>query len=255
MSATAEHLSDPELLGTEWDLGALLGEASVRDLLDEASDRAARFAAEYLGRVAQLDAGGLRAAMLELEAINELIGRVGSYVSLRFATDTADPERGAQLQLFQERATEVETQLLFFELEWAALPDERAEELLSAPGELGADGSSEAGRRTDRAPDGLDFCAHYLRSLRRYRPHLLSESEEKVLAEKSISSQSSWARLFGELVASIRVGLPDGELPLDVALARLQSLTARHAAGCRGGHRCTGARPAHPRLHLQHPRL
>ncbi|MEA2147567.1 MAG: hypothetical protein QOG59_3154, partial [Solirubrobacteraceae bacterium] len=42
MSATAEHLSDPELLGTEWDLSALLGEASVRDLLEEASERAAR---------------------------------------------------------------------------------------------------------------------------------------------------------------------------------------------------------------------
>ena len=203
MSATAEHLSDPELLGTEWDLGALLGEASVRELLEEASERAQRFAAAHVGRVAQLDAAGLRAAMLELEAINELIGRVGSFVSLRFATDTADPERGAELQLFQERATEVETQLLFFELEWAVLPDERAEELVSA--------------------GGMDFCSHYLRSLRRYRPHLLSESEEKVLAEKSISSQSSWARLFGELVASIRVGLEAGELPLDVALARLQS--------------------------------
>jgi oligoendopeptidase F len=223
MSATAEHLSDPELLGTEWDLSPLLGEASVRDLLEEASERAARFASEYVGRVAQLDAEGLRAAMLELEAINELIGRVGSYVSLQFATDTADPERGAELQLFQERATEVETQLLFFELEWAALPDERAEELLSAPDESGAAGSSQAGRRAGREPHGMDFCGHYLRSLRRYRPHLLSESEEKVLAEKSISSQSSWARLFGELVASTRVGLDDGELPLDVALARLQS--------------------------------
>jgi oligoendopeptidase F len=223
MSATAEHLSDPELLGTEWDLGALLGQASVRELLDQARERAGRVPAQYAGRVDQLGAEGLRAAMLELEAINELIGRAGSYVSLRFATDTADPERGAELQLFQERATEVETQLLFFELEWAALPDERAEELLRAPDESGAPGSSEPGRRAGREPEGLDFCRHYLRSLRRYRPHLLSESEEKLLAEKSISSQSSWARLFGELVASVRVRLDDGELPLDVALARLQS--------------------------------
>jgi oligoendopeptidase F len=203
MSAAAEHLSDPELLGTEWDLSALLGAASVQELLDEASERAAGFAPEYVGRIAALDAEGLRNAMLELETINELIGRAGSYVSLQFATDTADPERGAALQLVQERATEVETQLLFFELEWAAIDDERAEALLGA--------------------QGLDFCRHYLRSARRYRPHLLSENEEKVLAEKSISSQSSWARLFGELVASIRVGLDEGELPLDVALARLQS--------------------------------
>jgi oligoendopeptidase F len=203
MSATADHLSDPELLATEWDLGPLLGQASVRELLDQAGQLSTRFAAEHNGRIAQLDAEGLRAAMLELEAINELIGRAGSYVSLQFATDTADPERGAALQLVQERATEIETQLLFFELEWAALDDDRAQELLDA--------------------EGLEFCRHYLRSARRYRPHLLTENEEKILAEKAISSQSSWARLFGELVASIRVHIGEEELPLDVALARLQS--------------------------------
>ena len=90
------------------------------------------------GKVAELDAAGLHGAMRELEAINELIGRVGSYASLRFATDTADPARGALLQLVQERATEIETLLLFFELEWAAVDDDRAEELLAAdaPGPL-----------------------------------------------------------------------------------------------------------------------
>ena len=64
--------------------------------------------------------------------------------------DTADPRRGALLQRVTERATAVETKLLFFELEWAALDDERAaEELL--------------------AGDGLDFSRHHLRGQRRYR--------------------------------------------------------------------------------------
>ena len=48
--------------------------------------------------------------MHELEEINELVGRAGSFASLQFATDTADPARGALLQLVQERATEIETQ-------------------------------------------------------------------------------------------------------------------------------------------------
>ena len=141
--------------------------------------------------------------MRELEEINELIGRAGSYASLEFATDTADPARGALLQLVQERATEIETLLLFFELEWAAVDDENADELL--------------------ASDELDRYRHHLRSVRRYRPHLLSESEEKILAEKSISSQAAWGRLFGELVAALRVDLDDTELTLEVALSRLQS--------------------------------
>ena len=63
---------------------------------------------------------------------------------LRFATATADPERGALLQKVQERGTQIETALLFFDLEWAALDDELAEALLAA--------------------DGLDFCRHHLRT-------------------------------------------------------------------------------------------
>jgi oligoendopeptidase F len=204
MATTADHLADPELLKTEWDLAPLVdGEADtgVDRELDEARERAEAVAASYKGKVAELDGPGLRSAMDELAAINELIGRAGSYASLRFSTDTADPQRGALLQKVQERATELETMLLFFELEWAALDDEQADQLLAA--------------------DGLDFCRHYLRSARRYRPHLLTEPEEKILAEKSIASQSSWARLFGELTSALRVDLADGEQPLDVALARL----------------------------------
>jgi oligoendopeptidase F len=216
MSTIADHLSDPELTATEWDLAPLLeGEedrASAERMLDEAKERSTQFSETYAGKVAELDAAGLRAAMHELEIINELIGRVGSYASLRFSTDTADPERGALLQLVQERATEIETLLLFFELDWAGLDDDRAEQLL-ASGEV-------------------DRYRHHLESVRRYRPHLLSESEEKIFAEKSISSNSAWARLFGEVVAALRVDVDDEELTLDVALSHLQwaDRDARRAA-------------------------
>jgi oligoendopeptidase F len=206
MSTIADLLADPELLATEWDLEPLVdgqGIEGVERLLEEATTRATAFSERYAGKVAGLDGPGLEAAMTELGEIEELVGRAGSYASLRFSTDTADPERGALLQRVQEGATLVETKLLFFELEWAALDDARADELLQTP--------------------GLDFCRHHLRSARRYRPHLLSEPEEKVLAEKAISSQSSWARLFGELLSALRVSLDDQELTLDVALSRLQS--------------------------------
>jgi oligoendopeptidase F len=204
VSTTADHLSDPELLATEWDLSPLVdgeGESGVERQLTAAVDQANAFAERYAGKVAQLDGATLEQAMRELEAIEELVGKAASYASLQFATDTADPARGALLQLMQERATKIETKLLFFELEWAALDDRRAEELLGAP--------------------GLDFARHHLRAARRYRPHLLSEPEEKILAEKAISSQRAWSRLFGELVSALRVSLDDQELTLDLALSRL----------------------------------
>jgi oligoendopeptidase F len=205
MSTTAENLADPELLEAAWDLTPLVDgdeENGVVRQLDEARERADAFSAAYVGKLAELDADGLAAAMQEMAAMNELVGKAGSFASLRFATDTADAARGALLQLVQERATEIETKLLFFELEWAALPDERADELT--------------------ADDALAFCAHYLRSARRYRPHLLTEPEETILAEKAIASESAWARLFGELVAALRVSVDADEVPLDVALSKLQ---------------------------------
>ena len=205
MATTADHLADPELLATEWDLSPLVDgdeQDGVERLLDEALARAGAFAQEHAGRVGELDGPGLRAAMTELAAINDIAGKAASYASLRFSTDTADPERGALLQRMQERLTEMETQLLFFELEWAALADDDAERLL--------------------ATDGLEFCAHHLRTARRYRPHLLSEPEEKVLAEKSLSSRTAWGRLFGELTSALRVPLRDQELSLELALSELQ---------------------------------
>jgi oligoendopeptidase F len=205
MATATDHLSDPELLATEWDLQPLVdgqGEQGVEGELTEALDRATAFADQYSGHVAELDSAGLEEAMNALGAIEELVGRAGSYASLRFATDTADPARGALLQRVQERATEIETKLLFFDLEWAAVDNDRADELLKA--------------------DGLDFCRHHLRSIRRYRPHLLTEPEEKILAEKSISSQSAWSRLFGELVSALRVRLDGDGVALDVALSKLQ---------------------------------
>jgi oligoendopeptidase F len=142
--------------------------------------------------------------MHELVEINERVGRAASYAMLQFAVDTADPRRGALLQRVRERGTAIETTLLFFDLEWAALDEERAAELLEG--------------------EGLDFCRHHLRTQRRYRPHLLSEPEERVLAEKGVTGQSAWSRLFAELTSAIRVRVGDEEpVALDVALARLAS--------------------------------
>ena len=216
MSATADHLQDPELLATEWDLAPLVdGESEpASPPARRGAHRAHAFAERYAGTSPSSTPPACATAMHELAAINELVGKAGSYASLRFSTDTADPARGALLALVQERATEIETKLLFFELEWAALPDEHAE-------------------RAARRPTSSTFCRHYLRSARRYRPHLLTEPEEKILAEKSISSQSAWARLFGELVSGA-AGRPRrrARCSLDVALSRLQApdRDARRAA-------------------------
>ncbi len=191
-----------------WNLEDLVdgGGAQACDrLLDEADERARAFAACHAGDVRDLDGARLAAAMAELGAISELAGRAGNYAHLRFAADTEEPANGALVAKVNERATAVETQLLFFDLEWAALDDARADELL--------------------ADEGLDLVRHHLRTVRRYRPHLLTEPEEKLLAEKSVTGRDAWTRLFSELTSAVRVNVPDADepLPLEGALSRLHS--------------------------------
>ena len=191
-----------------WDLSPLVhgeGDAGADRLLDEAATRAQAFAEANAGRVAELDPPAFAAAVRELQELSELAARAGNYAMLRFSIDTADPKIGALLQRMQEKGTAIETQLLFFELEWAAVDDDRAEQMMAA--------------------EGLDTARHFLRSARRYRPHLLTEPEEKILAEKSVSGASAWGRLFSEQISAVTVELPDADEPvtLDAALARLAS--------------------------------
>jgi oligoendopeptidase F len=192
MAATAPaEPTDPELQATAWDLEPLLdgeGQDGVARRLSDALARAQAFAARYAGSLDELDSAGLAEAMSELGEILELVARAGYYAMLRFSTDTADPANGALLAQVQEQETAIQTVLLFFELEWAVLPDERVEQLLADP--------------------GLDCCAHHLRNVRRYREHLLSEPEEKILAEKALTGAGAWTRLFDELTAAIEVQLP-----------------------------------------------
>ncbi len=193
-----------------WQLDDLLAgqspddpQAAVTSLLDKADEAATAFAAEYEGKVAELDSDGLRIAMEKLAEISDLAGRALNYAHLRFAADTADPANGALLQMGSERATAIQTRLIFFELEWAALEDEQAEKML--------------------AGDGLEFCEHYLRNERRYRDHLLSEPEERIATELSVTGAGAWSRLFDELTSAIRVEMPGADEPvsLDIALSTL----------------------------------
>jgi oligoendopeptidase F len=203
-----------------WNLDDLLAgqpadqpKLAVTSLLEQADHEAEDFAAEYEGKVAGLDPAGLKEAMEKLAGISDLAGRALNYAHLRFAADTADPENGALLQMGSERATAIQTRLIFFELEWAALEDEQAEAMLSG--------------------EGLEFCEHYLRNERRYRDHLLSEPEERIVTELSVTGAGAWSRLFDELTSAIRVELP----------AAGDSAGDPERTGSTGGQGSTGSAP------------
>src|SRR5829696_2793642 len=192
--------------GVTWDLSDLLDgrtdEAAVGELLDRGDELAATLAASR-GGVAAFDAAALADFMDRLGSLHEVLGRAGSFASLRFAADVTDPTRGALVQRVQERATAMGTEILFFDLEWAALDDDAVEALL--------------------ADDRLAPYRHHLAAERRYRPYLLSEPEERILTEKAVTGRSAWSRLFSELTSTLEVRLDGRPATLEEALARLAS--------------------------------
>src|SRR5262245_28554598 len=91
-----------------WDLEPLLGDVSVDELLDRADGLADELVA-LRGRVAELGVDELVPAMERMAGLHEAVSRAGNYASLRFATDTNDPERGALMARVQERGTAIST--------------------------------------------------------------------------------------------------------------------------------------------------
>jgi oligoendopeptidase F len=171
-----------------WDLEPLLDGTGTTELLDHAALVAESLLAART-TIASMDATALGGFMRDTERLHDLLGRAGNYVGLRFAADTSDAAIAAAMQHVEERSTAITTPLVFFELEWCQLPQDRVDELL--------------------ADELLEFCRHHLASMRRFAPHQLSEAEERLDSEKTLTGSSAWSRLFNELVSAVTVDLSE----------------------------------------------
>jgi oligoendopeptidase F len=154
--------------------------------LVEALGRAKKFAQEYRGKI-RVDGGPtaelVAAAVAELESIFEQADKPAIYAGLLHAADARPPEHGALVAKTQEKGSEIRNELLFFELEWIALDDAPAKTVIE-------DSACKRYR-------------HYLSSMRRYKPHTLSEAEEKLLEETANTGRRAFNRLFDEMLSAL----------------------------------------------------
>src|SRR5581483_5595453 len=197
--------------GVAWDLGDLyhaVDDPRLEADLQAALGRAQAFEKDYRGRIAALQpdqADTLARAVRELEALYEVMDKPAVYASLLHAGKTDEPRHGALLARTQEQRTEVNKHLIFFDLEWVQVPDAIAQGLAGRP--------------------ELARYRHWLEQKRIWKPHYLSEPEEKILDRKIMTGRSAFARLFEETTATIRFPFTHGgetrQLSLQEILARL----------------------------------
>jgi oligoendopeptidase F len=175
--------------GVTWNLADLyksVDDPRLNQDLATARKRAEAFEATYRGKIDVL--GGppvdfLGAAVRELESLNEQMDRPLIYASLLHAGKTDEPRNGALLSRTREERTAINQHLIFFDLEWIKVADEAVTRLLKAP--------------------ALARYRHWLEQKRAWKPHYLSEPEEKILEEKSNTGRAAFVRLFDESVAGI----------------------------------------------------
>jgi oligoendopeptidase F len=187
-----------------WNLDDLVAapvEQGIDAIFAEADRRGDAFAARYRGRVARLAAREMSSLLAEYEAIIESVGRAESCASLSWSTASSDPARGALLQKVSERQARLTQKTVFLDIEWAHAPDDAAQKRIDDP--------------------LLSRWRHWLIIARRYKPHLLTEPEEKILSEKSVTGRQAWTRYFDETLAATRYDWDGGKAPAEVVLRQL----------------------------------
>ncbi len=194
--------------GIEWDLTDLYKDIDDPKLEEDISDalgRADEFRDKYGGKLkdGELSPEQLRDVVKEMEDIYETMARVGYFAMLYYSQNTQEPERGALYAKSQQKSSELKNKLIFFELEWQGLDDDKAEEYMAA--------------------EELDKYKNFLRHWRKYKPYMLSESEEQIMESLQNTGKKAFVRLFDETIGDIGVEIEDEdrEMVLDQALSLL----------------------------------
>lgn len=213
---TNSELSSTGAEAIRWNLNDLYSdETRLRSDLKELEATASKIASEFRGRVAELGAKELSELFRRLERVHDAAGRAMTYAYLSWSTDTETPARGALLQHVREAVTRIGQELLFVDVEWARMPEEQA--------------------KTLQEDGALSWIRHYLELKTESRDHVLSEPEEAILSEKSVTGRSAWSRFFDETLGASRFQVNGEALTLEEALTRLHEPDRETREAAHGG--------------------
>ena len=175
--------------------------------LERAQTEARLFSQAWRGKlvaIAETECAGerLAEAVKTYEALQDLIGRVTSYASLLYASDTSDAARAKFYGDTHERVTALTGDLLFFELELNRIDDSRLDAAMAAP--------------------ALGHYRPWLEDVRKEKPHQLADDIEQLFLEKSVSGAAAWNRLFDDTMSALRFDFEGESLSLEPLLGKLQ---------------------------------
>jgi oligoendopeptidase F len=112
-----------------------------------------------------------------LEAISRLANRIASFSSLSFSANTQDQGVQAFQSDVESRMAVINNRTLFFSLWWKSLDDAAAERLMAGSGDY----------------------RYWLEEIRHFKPHTLTEPEEKIINIKDVTGANAIVNLYNTL--------------------------------------------------------
>ncbi|WP_226803973.1 M3 family oligoendopeptidase [Amylibacter sp. SFDW26] len=197
-STSADGLGDLP----EWDLDDLYPSQDGPEIskdMDWLGKECPSFAADYEGKLADLDAAGLLDCIQRYEKIQNIMGRIMSYAGLRYYQNTTDAGRGKFMADMQGDITDMSTAMVFFSLELNRVDDDKLDAMVAENADLA------------RYKPILD-------QMRAMKPYQLSDEMEKFLHDQSVVGSTAWNRLFDETMAGLTFDVDGEEMNLEATL-------------------------------------
>ena len=165
---------------THWSLADLFSKRDGKDMQQAFADLDAgttRFETRRARLSPEIAESEFLEIIRELEALNRLALGIFDFASLSFSADTQDQEAQTFLAQVRQTMAGFENRTLFFSLWWKALDDEPARRLLAGSGDY----------------------RYWLEQMRNFKPHTLSEPEEKIVNIKNTTGASALNTLYAAI--------------------------------------------------------
>ena len=159
-------------------------DAQLQSDINKLEIETSNFHSRYAAKINKLKAADLYKAISQYENIAELLGKIATYAYLYFVTDMTNSKTATFYQNISEKINDIYTNILFFPLELAKIGDMQLKKLYKNNQEL-----------SKYQP--------FIRDLRITKKYQKTAQIEKILHEKSQTSNSAWSRLFDETIASL----------------------------------------------------
>jgi oligoendopeptidase F len=162
---------------TKWNLGELYPSFDSPDLqmaFDNVEEQVLSFEGIRGKLVPDIDSNQFIEFVHASEQTSRIINKIYAFTGLSFAADTQDQIAQTYMARVQQFAAEMQNRTLFFSLWWKELDDRNAERLMNSAGDY----------------------RYYLEEIRHFKPHTLSEAEEKIVNIKDVTGAGALVTLY-----------------------------------------------------------